>query len=100
MGYGRGSGAGQGGRRSRRYWGPYGPYGAGVVPPQPGYGPYGVPYGPPSGPFAGWGGYAYPAPPPLEEELEMLREQEEYLKGALEDIRRRIEELEAEMREE
>jgi prefoldin subunit 5 len=31
-----------------------------------------------------------------EQEIEMLRDQAEYLEGALEDIRKRIEELEAE----
>jgi len=99
-GYGRGGGAGQGGRGSRRSYGLYGPYGGGFVPPQPGYGPYGVPYGPPPGPVPNWGGYAYPAPPPPEQELGMLRDQAEYLEGALGDIRKRIEELEAETREE
>ena len=79
MGYGRGGGAGQGGRRSRRYYGPYDPYGAGFVPPQPGYGPYGVPYGPLPGPFPGWGPYPYFGPPSPEQELEMLREQAQYL---------------------
>jgi len=97
MGYRRGGGSRQGGGRSGP---PYGPYGGGFVPPQFGYGPYGVPYGPAPGPFPGWGGYAYPAPPPPEEELEMLRDQAEYLEGALADIRKRIEELEAEAREE
>ena len=46
-----------------------------------------------------WGGYGYPAPPQPEQELGMLRDQAEYVEGALADIRKRIEELEAETRE-
>lgn len=100
MGYGQRGGAGQGRRRSRRSYRPYGPYGGGFIPAQPAYGPYAGPFGAPPGAFAGPAGYAYPAPPQPEQELEMLRDQAEYLEEALADIRGRIEQLEAEIREE
>ena len=48
----------------------------------------------------GWGAYGYPAPPPVAQELEMLRDQAEYLEDALKEIRQRIEELEAQTTEE
>ncbi len=93
MGYGRG---GSGGGR-RRYRPPYGSYGPGFGPSWPGYGPYGALYPPPMVPFGGYG--AYPPPPPPEEELEMLKDQAEYLEQVLEDVRKRIGELEAEVKE-
>ena len=37
----------------------------------------------------------YPPPPAPEQELDMLKDQAEYLEQALSDIRKRIEELEA-----
>jgi len=96
MGYGRAGG--QGGGRSRRNYGTWGPYGGW---PAGGYGAYPPPYGPPPGPYAGYGYSPYmPPPPPPEQELEMLREQAEYLEGMLGDIRKRIEELEAEVQQE
>ena len=52
--------------------------------------PYGRAYAAPSGtPYAA----PWPAPPSREQEVEALRDQAEYLEGALGDIRRRIEEL-------
>jgi hypothetical protein len=47
---------------------------------------------PPSAPA--WGGYPpYGAAPTAERELEMLKSQSEYFAGALEDVKKRIEEL-------
>lgn len=79
---------GQGGRRG----GGYG-RGAGF------WGPYPPAWG---SPWQGWGPGAYygawpPPPPPPEVELQMLKDQEQYLSQALEDIRERIKELEAEV---
>ena len=62
----------------------------------PDSGAYGAPYPPPAAPFPGFGYGAYPPPPPPEQEVEMLREQAEYIEQALADIRKRMEELEAE----
>jgi len=101
-GWGRGyraRGAGFWGGRGRvggrRAWTPY--YAGAYAPPYAGgYGPYGVAYGPLPGRVPGWGGLSYPTPPQPEQELAMLRDQAEYFEGALEDIRKRIEELEAE----
>jgi len=99
MSYGSGGGRRGGGRGRSGY--PYPPYGAGYgpysppyAPYSPGYGAYGPAYPPPGAPY---GGYApYPPPPPPEQELEMLRDQAQYLEDTLAEIRKRIEELEAE----
>ena len=88
-GGGRGFGGGGGRGGGRRYPPAYGGYG-----PWPGYGPYGAPCPPPVAPFGGYGPYA--PPPPPEQELEMLRDQAQYLEQVLGDVRQRIEELEAE----
>lgn len=79
MGFGRGRGfwGGRGGGRGWRHW--Y--YATGL----PGWARAGVPYAAP-----------YETAPTKEQELEMLRDQAEYFEGALGDLRKRIEELEAE----
>ena len=86
-GWGRGRGGGGWGRRNQFYatgltgWQRagmgVGPYGAQAPPP----GPYGGPFGPAQ---------------TKAQELEALKGQSEYLEGALEDIRKRVEQLQAE----
>ncbi len=77
MGFGRGFwGRGGGGRGYRHMY-----YATGM----PGWARAGGPY--PAAPYA--------APPTAEQELAVLRQQAEYLGNALEDIRKRIEDIEA-----
>jgi hypothetical protein len=55
--------------------------------------------GPVGGPGADWGGYwgaPYGAAPTREQEVDALKSQAEYFEGALEDIKTRLAELEAE----
>lgn len=74
MGRGWGRGGGRGRGRGWRYW----DYAIGV------------PGAPPA-----YGVAPYYAPPPAEQETQLLKAQAEHLEGALDDIRRRIAELEA-----
>lgn len=82
MGYGRGfGGRGRGGGWGRRNWF----YATGM----PGWARAGA--GLPA-----WGGYPPYAPAPTaEQELDVLKSQAEHFSGALDDIKKRIEELEA-----
>ena len=83
-GWGRGRGRGRG-------WGWQAGYGAAA------YGPYpGAPYAPAYGPYAATP-YAPAAPP--EAELDALKTQADYFTKALEEIRQRIDELQAEQKE-
>ncbi|HUU91399.1 MAG TPA: DUF5320 domain-containing protein [Phycisphaerae bacterium] len=83
-GWGRGRGRGRG-------WGWQAGYGAAA------YGPYaGAPYAPAYGPYPG-APYA-PAVPP-ETELDALKTQADYFTKALEEIRQRIDELQAEQKD-
>ncbi|MBP7831251.1 MAG: DUF5320 domain-containing protein [Kiritimatiellae bacterium] len=77
MGFGRGRGGGFGGGRGWRHRF----YATGV----PGWARPGVPYGP-----------AHAAAPTEEQELEMLNRRAEYFGDALADVKKRIEELQAE----
>jgi hypothetical protein len=47
-----------------------------------------------------WGAHPYPGAPTPEQESATLKSQAEYLEGALADIRKRIEDLEAKAQEE
>ncbi|MBN1675193.1 MAG: DUF5320 domain-containing protein [Kiritimatiellae bacterium] len=94
MGWGRGLGWGRGfrgGGRGRRNWfyatGLPGWARAGMGSPAWGGTPYGYPM--PPAPYA-------PPAPSREQELDALKGQAEYLEGALEDIRKRVAELESE----
>jgi len=95
LGFGRGRGFGRGlglGFRGGRGWAAgYGgaAYGA------PAYG-YGVPYSAPSVPYGAPTGVPYGAAPSSQQELDALKGQSEYFEDALEGIKKRIEELEAE----
>jgi len=86
-GWSRGRPSGGGGYPG--YGNPYPSYGYGMP-----YPPYG--YGPPP-PMYGYGMPAWGAPPPIpkEQEIEMLREQAQYLEDALGEINERLKELES-----
>jgi hypothetical protein len=83
-GFGRGFGGGGRGWRNRYY-------ATGV----PGWMAVGHPYGGFYPPYAGFGAYA-PAGTAPEHELEALREQATFLDQSLKDVKKRIDELEAE----
>jgi len=95
-GWGRGRGVGRGGGWRAGYGAAaYGPYPA--APYAPADGPYpGAPYAPAYGPYPG-APYAPAAPP--EAELDALKTQADYFTKALEEIRQRIDELQAEQKE-
>lgn len=91
--WGRGRGFGGGGGRGRgwrnMYWATGLPGWA-----RAGWGPgYGAAYGPP--PAGAYAAQPYAPPVSREAELETLRSQADYFSGALEEIRKRIDELEA-----
>jgi len=97
----RGGSRGEGGDQSgRSRYPPYGP-GYGYAPYGAPYGgpgmPYGAPYGGPGMPYGApypppYGGYPMypPPPPPPEQELEMLKDQAQYLQDALSEIQKRM----------
>ena len=96
FGWGRGRGRGRGWGWQAAYGAPaYGP--SAGAPYAPAYGPSaGAPYAPAYGPYAATP-YAPTMPP--EAELDALKTQADYFTKALEEIRKRIDELQAEKKE-